>query len=75
MTKIGNIPVEQLREAVAVWRAGTSAKFATLYERIDDLVDEIEHLRSILSKHAECETMINQELKDVRAKLAVFQEG
>ena len=36
---------------------------------------EIERLRSLLSKHAECETMINQELKDVRAKLAVFQEG
>ena len=41
----------------------------------EKLQDEIDRLRSILSKHAECETMINQELKDVRAKLAVFQEG
>ena len=40
----------------------------------DAAVKEIERLRSVLSKHAECETMINQELKDIRAKLADAEE-
>ena len=54
---------------------GTLGYYSVYDAKLDtEVVQEIERLRSILAKHAECETMINQELKDVRAKLAVFRK-
>ena len=65
--------VERIRE----WdfESDSDDEFDMLAKDAYAAAEEIERLRSLLSKHAECETMINQELKDVRAKLAVFQEG
>jgi hypothetical protein len=48
---VSKIPVNQLREAVLVWRAQQPGAgmfgpgFPSIYDRVDELIDEIERLR------------------------------
>jgi hypothetical protein len=57
MSAVKDIPVEQLREAAAAWRAhelrpsprvwpfASIAPSLSVYDRIDEMIDEIERLR------------------------------
>jgi hypothetical protein len=55
---VSQIPVNQLREAVIVWRAQQRGAgmfgpaFPSIYDRVDELIDEIERLRSKESEAA-----------------------
>lgn len=62
MSDMASIPLHQIREAAAAWRAhdtrprglfGRSQCPLSLHDRIDDLVDEVARLRAALKGEAE----------------------
>jgi predicted secreted protein len=56
MSDINNVPVSQLREAAAAWRKSNERVFQfggrvnySLYDRIDEMIGEIDRLREALA--------------------------
>lgn len=77
MTDISNVSVSELRTALSAWRTVKGANQST-FDRIEDLIAEIERLRAVSARVEELEAtrirMLNQRLSG-QWRDEIFEEG